>query len=236
MPAQATTLEKLRASIADLVQEFVPFLANAYNVTTQFGDPTAAGPDKGKPHMGVDFGTPIGTPVYSLGTGIVINDTDAPGGGSTTGGEDDNTITVDYGNGIIVQFAHLSEVFVQAGDKIAEGDFIGKTGNAGIGTGAHLHVGAWQDGEPIDVRALIDPLNDFGDYESTPGATGGSFPILGPLTGGARAGVDSLGQIAAAVVEFVAALINPETWARVLAILAGAVLVMAGGYMLWQST
>ena len=54
--------------------------------------------------------------------------------------------------------------------------------------------------------------------------------------GRADARVDALGDVAAGVLGFVNAILNPETWARVLAIIGGAVLAMVGFYMVWQST
>lgn len=220
----------------DFAQDFVSFLSNAYSVTTEYGAPVAAGPEKGKPHYAVDFGTPKGTPLFSMGSGIVLRPTDVPGHTSTTGKDDAHTVTVDYGHGVLVQFAHLDKVFVKPGDKVAPGDWLANTGDAGISSGAHLHVDAWRDGRKIDVRELIDPISHFTDYEKIPGATAGSIPILGPLTGGARGAADAALSWTDAVAQFFGALINPETWARVLAILAGAILTMIGGYMLWQST
>ncbi len=221
----------LRNQLAESVQEFVPFLADYFPITGEYGSSTAAGPNKGAPHKAVDFGTPKGTPLYSMGSGVVLNPADNPEG--VTGGK---TITVDYGNGIIVSFSHLDEIFVKAGDVIAPGDWIGNTGNTGISTGPHLHVDAWKDGVKTDVRELIDWAADFSDYEEHSGATGGSIPILGPLTGGARGGLDAMGQIAASVVAFVTTILNPETWARIVAIFGGAILSLIGFYMVWQST
>lgn len=228
--------DTLREKIKSITQDLVPFLDKYYAVTTEYGAPIAAGPEKGKQHYGVDFGTPKGTHLYSPGMGVVLRPTDNPSHGSTTGKDDDHTITVDYGDGIIMQFAHLDKVHVKPGDVIAPGDWIGNTGDYGIGTGEHLHVAAWKNGRLTDPRSLLDPTTDFGDYEQAPGATAGSVPIFGPLTGGARTAADAAISTAESVAEFVNAILNPETWARVFAIIGGAIMAMIGGYMLWQST
>jgi len=219
------------AKIADAIQAFVPFLASYFPVTTEYGAPVAAGPTAGQPHYAVDFGTPKGTPLYSPGSGRVLQPNGNPEG--VTGG---NTLTVDYGKGVIITFAHLDKIFVKPGDSIAPGDFVATTGDSGIATGAHLHVDAWVNGVKTDVRELIDWSSAFSDYEEHEGATGGSFPIGGPFTGAVRGTGDALGDVAAGVLGFVNAILNPETWARVLAIIGGAVLAMVGFYMVWQST
>lgn len=229
----APSLSDIQDRLKDLKQTFVPFLAKYYAVTTEYGAPTAKGPTKGTPHEAVDYGAPKGTHLYSPGTGLVLNASDNPDHVTSSGGaNDDHTLTVDYGNGIIMTFAHLDKIFVKPGDMIAEGDYVADTGNFGVSTGAHLHVESWQNGKHIDPRTLFDPSTHFSDYEQHPGATAGSIPILGPLTGGARGAAD----MGTAIVGFIAALMNPETWARIFAIIGGAILTMVGGYMLWQST
>lgn len=230
----AISIEELeRRSLDGLNKTFVPFFQKAYKITTEYGAPIAAGNDAGKPHYGLDFGTPKGTPLYSMGVGIVRRPTQNPDGTSTTGKDDPHTITIDYGNGITVQWAHLDEVFVRPGDAVKPGDFIGKTGDAGISTGAHAHVTAWKNGNKIDVRELIDPTTHFENYAKNPGAAAGAF---GGAINAGRGAADSILGWGEAIVAFVTAILNPETWARVFAILAGALLTMVGGYMLWQST
>lgn len=215
--------------ITNAIQAFVPFLASYFPVTTEYGAPTAAGPNAGTPHNAVDFGTPKGTPLYSPGSGLVLAPNGNPEG--VTGG---NTVSVDYGNGVVIAFSHLDRVFVKQGDRIAPGDFIATTGDSGIATGAHLHVDAWVNGVKADVRELIDWSVAFNDYEEHEGATGGGigFPGAGVIRG---AGEGVLGWTEG-LAAFLAAILNPETWARVLAIFAGAVLAMVGFYMVWQST
>lgn len=223
------TFEGLRSRLTDA--PLVPFLADVFDITTEYGAPVAAGPNAGEPHNAIDFGTPVGTPLYSPGEGVVLNPADNPAG--VTGG---NTLTIDYGGGRILTFAHLDSLFVQPGDIIAPGDFIATTGESGIATGPHLHVDAWIDGVHTDVRNLIDWSSDFSDYEQRPGATAGSIPFLGPLTGGAIDAGQSVANMGTAVVAFVTAILNPENWARILALFGGAIIAAIGAFMLWQST
>lgn len=84
-----------------------------------------------KPHLGVDFAAPTGTPVRSVGDGKVIH-------AGWKGG---------YGNLVIVQhddqkstaYAHLSRIGVRKGQSIEQGALIGAVGSTGASTGPHLH-------------------------------------------------------------------------------------------------
>ena len=91
-----------------------------------------------RPHKGCDFA--YGD--HHLGTVVAACDGEVVFAGEQTG----------YGNLIIIghkdgsgnkvcmsKYAHLSEIGVSVGQKVAAGDKIGKEGNTGIGTGAHLH-------------------------------------------------------------------------------------------------
>jgi murein DD-endopeptidase MepM/ murein hydrolase activator NlpD len=82
-------------------------------------------------HAGIDFGAPMGAPVVAAGTGIVMSS-------GWLGG---------YGKAIVIQhngiqqtlYGHLSEVFVQPGQRIEQGTVIGRVGSTGNSTGPHLH-------------------------------------------------------------------------------------------------
>ncbi|MEO0412884.1 MAG: M23 family metallopeptidase [Pseudomonadota bacterium] len=84
-----------------------------------------------RPHYGLDFAAPTGTPVK------------APAGGVVTLAEGDfwyegGLIFLDHGHGLQSAFLHLSEVSVKAGDVVAQGDVIGAVGAGGRSSGPHL--------------------------------------------------------------------------------------------------
>ncbi len=214
-------------TLAAFVGSLLPPVKEWYAVTTHYGDPVALGPDAGKAHKAVDFGTPQGTPLYAMADGTVLAPNDNPEG--VTGG---GTITVDYGNGLIVTMAHLSEIMVTPGQKIHAGQRIGSTGGeagtpgAGISTGPHLHIDAWLNGEKVDILDAFDwekdtpiPLSRYSDDE------GFRIPILADL-----------GDWGGAIVAFFTAVLNPENWARILAIVGGFILTMIGAYWVWASS
>jgi murein DD-endopeptidase MepM/ murein hydrolase activator NlpD len=82
-------------------------------------------------HEGLDFGAPIGTPVYATGEGVVVlaEPWDRYG----------NTVEIDHGNGITTRYAHMSRIKVKDGQKVNRNTVIGLVGNTGRSTGAHLH-------------------------------------------------------------------------------------------------
>lgn len=86
-----------------------------------------------KGHNGVDFGTPVNTPIVAADEGVVI--------------EQFNDIN-GYGKYIKLKhhwgetlYAHLDDYMVKVGDKVHPGQIVGLSGNTGNSTGPHLHFG-----------------------------------------------------------------------------------------------
>lgn len=99
---------------------------------------------KQKAHLGVDYAAPTGTPVRSIGDGVVKFAGWQNGYG--------NVIEVEHRGNQRTKFAHLSRINVRTGQKVAQGDFIGAVGSTGLSTGPHLHF------EFIDKGVHQDPL------------------------------------------------------------------------------
>lgn len=92
----------------------------------------------GRPyHSGVDFGAPVGTPLYAPLSGTITHtgNTDAIPGCYSWG----RWVLLKHDNGLTSLFAHLSSVSVKPGDRVETGDIIANTGNTGFSTGPHLH-------------------------------------------------------------------------------------------------
>ena len=257
MPSPIVTVKNAAQSVIDFLSPF----SKDYPITTQYGAATAAGPEKGKPHEAVDFGAPYGTPVLAMAKGVVVQPNDNPN--HVTGG---NTVTIDYGNGIKVLVAHLSEMNVKPGDIVSPGQIIGKVGNSGITTGhggtsgAHLHLEAWKGSAHIDPLDLFDPLSDLNQQAADkPQFVGvqadgncpvgyhrvddGFFGLMGNQES-YRCEADSLpGAVLAggldvgqAGVKLIAWFFDPMNWARMIALSAGSLLSLIGLYIVWQST
>ena len=92
-------------------------------------------------HRGVDLAGNIGDPVYAMLAGIVVEHWVPPDGGRWKGHPImGGYIVIDNGDGLLMEYAHLSESFVHEGDWIETGEIIGLVGSTGVCTGPHLHA------------------------------------------------------------------------------------------------
>jgi murein DD-endopeptidase MepM/ murein hydrolase activator NlpD len=99
-----------------------------------------------KVHLGLDIVNDVGTPVYSAGDGVVHMAGQSGGGLGVA-------IIINHGYGYQTVYAHLSKVFVHAGQKVRRGDMIAKSGKSGLVTGPHLHYEVRKNGvsqNPMD--------------------------------------------------------------------------------------
>lgn len=105
-------------------------------------------------HSGVDFRAPIGTPVFSMGTGVVkgVGDTDKYCKGASFG----KWVFIEYNNGLSSTYGHLSSIDTVAGTVVKAGDVIGLSGNTGHSTGPHLHVTVYaSEGASVQTKPSI---------------------------------------------------------------------------------
>ncbi len=107
------------------------------------------GPRWGRLHAGVDFGVPIGTPVYAANTGTVVAAGTASGFGKWVKLTHSGAVTTVYG--------HISAWHVNVGQAVEAGQLIAYSGNEGRSTGPHLHFEVHQHGVAVDaVRFFAD--------------------------------------------------------------------------------
>ena len=102
-------------------------------------------------HLGVDYAAPTGTPVRSVGAGVVEAATRQSGYG--------NVIEVKHGNERSTLYAHLSSIDVKVGQRVEQGQKLGGVGATGMATGPHLHFefrvkGVHQD--PMMVAKAVE--------------------------------------------------------------------------------
>ena len=99
-----------------------------------------------KAHLGVDYAAPTGTPVRSVGDGVV----------SFAGwqGGYGNVIFVQHGQDKVTVYAHLSRIQVRKGQRVDQSDVIGLVGSTGVSTGPHLHFEYRERGAHRDPLAL----------------------------------------------------------------------------------
>ncbi|MCC6720823.1 MAG: M23 family metallopeptidase [Bacteroidia bacterium] len=102
----------------------------------------------GKFHEGMDFTSPVGTPVIATGDGVVeLIESRQWGYG--------NNIVINHGFGYKTRYAHLSKFKVKKGQKVKRGQAIGLVGNTGKSTGPHLHY------EVIKNKKPVNPANYY---------------------------------------------------------------------------
>lgn len=108
-------------------------------------------------HKGLDIGTPTGTPVRAADGGEVIYAQDSGKSGYGL------LVKLLHDNGAVTYYAHLSEIKVSVGDRVAQGDLIALSGATGNVTGPHLHFEIRPDGQT--------PVNPAGYLEGKPEKT-----------------------------------------------------------------
>ncbi|MFQ5958429.1 MAG: M23 family metallopeptidase [Alphaproteobacteria bacterium] len=104
-----------------------------------------------RPHYGVDVAAPAGTPVKAPADGIVaLAEPDL----YYTGG----TVMLDHGHGLTSVYSHMSAVTVTAGERVKQGDMIGRVGATGRVTGAHLDWRVNWFRTRLDPQLLVPPM------------------------------------------------------------------------------
>ena len=104
-----------------------------------------------KIHEGHDFSAKIGTEVVATADGVVKS--------SRYFGSFGNFIEVDHGNGFITCYGHLSKRLVKRGETIERGQLIGKVGNTGRSTAAHLHYEIRYNNKNLDPSKFYFDLS-----------------------------------------------------------------------------
>lgn len=118
------------------------------------------GPRWGTFHAGIDIANSVGTPLYAVTDGVVINAGPVSGYG--------NWVRIKNDDGEIFTYGHISEWKVSEGQEVKAGDEVALMGSAGFSTGSHLHFGV-----EIGEGNFVDPLswliehgvNDWANYE-----------------------------------------------------------------------
>jgi murein DD-endopeptidase MepM/ murein hydrolase activator NlpD len=98
-------------------------------------------------HKGIDYAAPTGTPIRTVGDGVVEFASTQRGYG--------NVIEIKHRDGKSTLFAHLSRIGVTKGQKVEQGDIIGAVGSTGFSTGPHLHFEFRIDGEHRDPLTIV---------------------------------------------------------------------------------
>jgi murein DD-endopeptidase MepM/ murein hydrolase activator NlpD len=104
-----------------------------------------------RPHLGIDYVAPLGTPVVSIGDGIVTFKGWKGGYG--------RYIKIRHPNGYSTAYGHLSRYArgIRKGQRVRQGQVIGYVGTSGLSTGPHLHFEVMRNGRFVNFLALRIP-------------------------------------------------------------------------------
>ena len=104
-----------------------------------------------QPHTGIDYAAPKGTPVMSIGDGVVTSMKYEGAGG--------NTIRIRHNSVYSTAYLHLSGYAkgLKAGQRVRQGQVIGYVGSTGRSTGPHLDFRVWKNGSPINPLKMESP-------------------------------------------------------------------------------
>ena len=106
---------------------------------------------KVQPHTGVDYAAPKGTPVMTIGDGVITSMKYEGAGG--------NTIRIRHNSVYSTAYLHLSGYAkgLKAGQRVRQGQVIGYVGSTGRSTGPHLDFRVWKNGSPINPLKMDSP-------------------------------------------------------------------------------
>jgi len=97
---------------------------------------------KWKAHKGTDYAAPHGTPIKTTASGVVERTGFTAGNG--------NYVKVKHNSTYSTQYLHMSKILVRKGQRVNQGEVIGKVGSTGLATGPHVCYRFWKNGEQVD--------------------------------------------------------------------------------------
>ncbi|MEV6136090.1 M23 family metallopeptidase [Nocardia sp. NPDC051990] len=98
-------------------------------------------------HNGIDIAGPIGTPIYAVANGTVIDAGPAQGFGLW--------VRIRHDDGSITVYGHMYDFFVSVGERVPAGMQIARMGNRGDSTGPHLHFEVIVNGQHVDPQQWL---------------------------------------------------------------------------------
>jgi murein DD-endopeptidase MepM/ murein hydrolase activator NlpD len=104
-----------------------------------------------RPHFGVDYAAPVGTPVHAVGDGRVISATSENGSG--------RMVKIQHNSVYSTAYLHLSRFGdgITPGVFVKQNDIIGYVGSSGLSTGPHLDFRFYMNGSPVDPLRVDAP-------------------------------------------------------------------------------
>lgn len=135
-PAELAAIAAARAGLTTDVDGWQQaFIKPAQGrISGVYGSQRILGGVPGNPHAGLDIAAPAGAPVVAPADGVVRL---AQGPFTLEG----NLVLLDHGYGLVSAFLHLSRIDVRVGQRVRQGEALGRVGGTGRTSGPHLHWG-----------------------------------------------------------------------------------------------
>jgi murein DD-endopeptidase MepM/ murein hydrolase activator NlpD len=107
-----------------------------------------------RPHRGVDFSAPAGTPIRAVSSGVVTF--------AARNGEYGNQIAIEHERPYSTSYSHLQGFArdLRVGASVRKGQVIGYVGRSGMATGPHLHFMLFENGSYIDPLTVESPVDE----------------------------------------------------------------------------
>ncbi|MDR0544512.1 MAG: M23 family metallopeptidase [Odoribacteraceae bacterium] len=140
---EVETLVRNKAEMLASIPAILPTSLSSTRITSYFGrrtDPFTHAPQT--PHLGIDFGGPVGTPIHATGNGVIEECSVGAGYG--------RRVIINHGFNYKTLYGHLEKINVTKGQRVKRGDIIGLLGGTGRATGPHLHYEVRKNGESIN--------------------------------------------------------------------------------------
>jgi murein DD-endopeptidase MepM/ murein hydrolase activator NlpD len=103
-----------------------------------------------RPHRGIDYAARTGTPVFATGDGRVIT--------ASYNSASGNYVVLQHGQASTTKYLHLSKTHVKKGQRVTQGQIIGKVGSTGYATGPHLHYEFLVSGVHRNPSTILNKL------------------------------------------------------------------------------
>ncbi|WP_372341945.1 M23 family metallopeptidase [Nocardia sp. CC227C] len=131
-------LRKGEQFAADLAAQEAAKLRPLFTKFTSGNFTSGFGARWGVQHLGIDVAAPIGTPIYAVADGVVLEAGPASGFGMW--------VRILHDDGTVTVYGHIDTATVSQGQYVMAGDQIATVGNRGFSTGPHCHFEVWLNG------------------------------------------------------------------------------------------
>ena len=105
-----------------------------------------------KAHKGTDYAATYGAPIMTTASGVVEQTGFTAGNG--------NFVKVKHNKTYSTQYLHMSKIIARRGQRVNQGDIIGKVGSTGLATGPHVCYRFWKNGVQVDALRLKLPNSE----------------------------------------------------------------------------